>query len=447
MERPNIVEIIWHDLGDWLSCYKDASIPSPSLQSMAEKGVVFENCFGTAPQCSPSRSSIMTGRYPHSNGMMGLAHKGWEYKEEEKDLPHLLTELGYNTYLFGLQHEYNYEDSAKIAQMGYQHADYHTWQSHGVADIACPFFREKAKDQQPFFVSIGYFEVHRNYGTEYDTEILDKIKIPGYLPDMEIVRKDIATFYRAIKRADEATGRILEAIKESGVEEKTLIFFTTDHGPEFPRAKMTLYDPGLRVALLMKYPGVLEAGRRVKELLSNVDIFPTILEAIGVPIPENVQGKSFWPLLVGGDYKPRNEIYAELTWHTLYDPIRSIRTQRYKYIRNFQPGRPILMSGPVAQRYGAEIINKLFSQPRPEEELYDLERDPCERNNLAGKREYQEIQSDLCKRLMTFLEKTEDPLLKGPVPHPGKKGYGCFWVKEGEEFKIKIDEDFREYPI
>ncbi len=451
MERPNIVEIIWHDLGDWLSCYKDDPIPSCSLDAMAEEGVVFDNCFCTAPQCSPSRSSIMTGRYPHSNGMMGLAHRGWGYNKGEKDLPHLLTQVGYCTYLFGHQHEYNYEDEAKMAQMGYQHIYCQTslcqQACHQVAEMACRFFEEEARHSQPFFVSIGFTEVHRNYGTQYDPDILDKITVPGFLPDLEIVRKDIATFYQTIKEADEATSRILKAIKKSGVEENTLVFFTTDHGPEFPRAKMTLYDPGIKVALIMKYPESLKPGRRVKELISNVDIFPTILEAIGIPIPENVQGRSFWSLLLGGEYEPRQQIYAELTWQPLYDPMRAVRTRRYKYIRNFQPGWPILMGGPPAQRYGAEVIEKFYSYPRPEEELYDLEADPWERDNLAGKEEYQEVRAKLRDCLASFLEETDDPLLKGPILHPGRKGYECFWAKKGDKFRLEITRDFEEYPI
>ncbi|MCD6231818.1 sulfatase [Candidatus Aerophobetes bacterium] len=452
MVKLNIVEIIWHDLGDWLSCYKKDPIPSPSLQKMAEEGVVFENHFCTAPQCSPSRSSIMTGRYPHSNGIMGLTHRGWEYNKEEKDLPHLLTEIGYNTYLFGHQHEYNYEDEDKLAQMGYQHSYSSSWRSwpwpcDKIAKMASRFFKEEAPRKQPFFVSIGYGEVHRNYGTKYDPEILNKITIPGFLPNLEIVQKDIATFYENIKRADLATGHILEAIRKSGLEENTLVFFTTDHGPEFPRAKMTLYDPGIKTALIMKYPGRLKPGKRIKQLISNVDIFPTILEAIGIQIPENVQGKSFWPLLLEKEYTPREEIYAELTWHTLYDPMRAIRTTRYKYIYNFQPGYPILMGGPPAQRYGVKMIEKYYGQPRPKEELYDLKNDPWEKNNLAGKNEYKKIKAELCNRLMSFLKETKDPILKGPIPHPGKKGYECFWVKEDEQFKLKITRDFKEYPL
>jgi len=452
MAKPNIVEIIWHDLGDWLSCYKKNPIPSPSLQKMAQEGVVFENYFCTAPQCSPSRSSIMTGRYPHSNGIMGLTHLGWEYNKRERDLPHLLVEIGYNTYLFGHQHEYNYEDDTKLAQMGYQHFYSSSnrewpWFCEEIADMACCFFKKEASYQQPFFVSIGYGEVHRSYGTKYDPHVLNRITVPGFLPDLKIVRKDMATFYENIKRADSATGSILDAIKESDFEENTLVFFATDHGPEFPRAKMTLYDPGIRTALIMKYPGILKAGRRIKQLISNVDMFPTILEAIGVQIPQNVQGRSFWPLLVEKEYIVRQEIYAELTWHTLYDPMRAIRTRRYKYIRNFQPGQPILMGGPPAQRYGVEMIEKHYGRPRPQEELYDLKTDPWEMDNLAGKKKCRKTQAELRHRLMSFLEETKDPLLKGPVPHPGKKGCQCFWVKEGKQFRLKITRDFKEYPI
>jgi len=445
--KPNIVEIIWHDLGDWLSCYKEDPIPSPSLQKMAQEGVVFENHFCTAPQCSPSRASIMTGRYPHSNGIMGLVHRGWKYNKGERDLSHFLGEVGYNTYLFGFQHEYNWSDDVQLARMGYQHLYSKSFRCQEVADMASHFFKEEASYQQPFFASIGCTEVHRNYGTKYDPNILDKIAVPGFLPDLEIVRKDIATFYETIKRADAATGRILEAIREGGLEENTLVFFTTDHGPEFPRAKMTLYDPGIKTALIIKYPGVLKAGSRINHLTGNGDVFPTILEAVGIEVPQKVQGRSFWPLLEGKQYTPREHIYAELTWHTLYDPMRSIRTKRYKYILNFQPGRPILMGGPPAQRYGKQIIENYFAQPRPEEELYDLETDPWEKHNLAGKDKYQKVQVELRQRLMSFLEKTGDPLLRVSVSHPGRKGYECFWVKEKERFNLKITRDFKEYPI
>jgi len=179
--------------------------------------VVFDNCFCTAPQCSPSRSSIMTGRYPHSNGMMGLAHRGWKYNEGEKDLPHLLTEMGYNTYLFGHQHEYNYEDEAEMAKIGYQHAYYHTWDCDEVADMPCRFFREEAKGQQPFFASIGYKEVHRNYGTEYAEELYGVYSLLNNDPDTRtsqgiVLNEQIYTPGRVQQATINIEGELLKSV-------------------------------------------------------------------------------------------------------------------------------------------------------------------------------------------------------------------------------------------
>lgn len=441
-QRPNIVQIIWHDLGDWLSCYGKEEIPSPSLQALTEEGVVFDHHFCSAPQCSPSRGSIMTGRYPHSNGLMGLTHRGWEYHPGERDLPDLLNEAGYQTYLFGVQHEHGTK-----TRLSYKHADTDVRRGHEVANRVYPFFRDAAKDQQPFFVTIGFSDVHRVFGSTYDPALMDRVSVPGYLPDTEVVRKDIATFYENIRMADAAVGRILDALKGSGLEKNTLVFFTTDHGAEFPRAKMTLYDPGIKTTLILRYPGVLQAGCRVEELISNVDMLPTLLDAIGAKIPDTIQGRSFWPLLIGGTYTPREEVYTELTWHAQYDPMRSIRTARYKYIRNFEPGRPILIGGPPAQRYGVDLIEQYYNNPRPEEELYDLSQDPWEKHNLTDASAYQAIKTTLRDRLMPFLQETQDPLLEGPIPHPGRSGYACFWAKEGERFRLNIEEDFHEPPL
>ena len=447
MGRANIVEIIWHDLGDWLSCYGWDLVPSPFLQSMAEQGALFEQHFCTAPQCSPSRASIMTGRYPHSNGMMGLAHRGWAYNSGEKDLAKLLAKSGYHTYLFGQQHEYNCNDTNWKQNTGYQCADTEEMFANKVAPGACRFFAQEAADRQPFFVSIGFADVHRNFGTDCDAGLLDRITVPPYLPDTDAVRKDIAAFCENIRVADEATGLILAAISEAGLDEDTIVVFTTDHGPEFPRAKMTVYDPGIKTALIMKCPGRIEAGTRIRNMTSNVDVLQTLLEAIGMPAPENAQGRSFWPLLTECPCAPRQEVFAELTWHTLYDPMRAVRTERYKYIWNIDPGRPILIGGPYAQRYGLEFIEQHYGQPRPEEELYDLENDPAEMTNLAEDDDYRLVKKELAARLREFLHRTDDPVLAGPVPHPGQPGYECYWTKEGERFKLHLDADFNEHPF
>jgi arylsulfatase A-like enzyme len=180
-----------------------------------------------------------------------------------------------------------------------------------------------------------------------------------------------------------------------------------------------------------------------------VDVLPTLLDAAGVDVPANVQGRSFWPLLTGGAYRPRQEVFVELTWHGgQYDPMRGIRTERWKYIRNFIPGRPILIGGPPAQRYGIDFIEKHYSAWRPEDELYDLGRDPDEKNDLARSPEASKTLADLRARLMQFLDDTADPLLGGDVPQPVYSDYECYWtMRQGAKYRLVIGQDFREYPF
>jgi hypothetical protein len=327
-----------------------------------------------------------------------------------------------------------------------------------IAIEADRFFRGHAEADRPFFVSIGFQEVHRNFGSVYDKKLLDKIQIPGYLPDLEITRKDIASFYENIRIADSAVGRILQAVKDSGFEENTLIYFTTDHGAEFPRAKMTLYDPGIKTSLIMRYPRVIKAGMRVKDLVSHVDIMPTLLDAAGLEIPENVQGRSFWGLFTGETYIPRDEIFAQRTWHGgEYDPMRCIRTERYKYIRNWMPGWPVQM-GAYVRRYGEEVINQFYSDVRPQEELYDLYNDEWEQVNVIDKDEYRDIRRDLSQRLYTFSEEINDPILQGHISRPkgGRVGYNCLWGKfptrepETEDYRMSIvllDDEYGDGPL
>ena len=444
--RPNIVELIWHDLGDWLSCCGRPDVPSPNLQRLADEGVVFANNFCTAPQCSPSRASIKTGRYPQSNGMMGLTHRGWSYSAGERDLPELLRDAGYRTFLFGHQHE-----RSAVEDLTY---DEHWLESTRALDVAprvVEFLRSRAAECSPFFASIGFTDVHRNFGTRYDPAMPDELTVPGFLPDVPMVRRDMATFYECIRRSDEGVGMVLDALREAGLEEGTLVYFTTDHGPEFPRAKMTLYDPGLRTAFI-------EPGTRVDDLVSNVDLLPSLLEAISVAVPENVQGRSFWPRLTGGEYAPRDAIFGEMTWHGgEYDPMRCIRTGRHKYIRNFIPGWPPQMGGGYTQRYGEDFIQEHYGMPRPAEELYDLEADRWELDDLAGRPECEAVRASLASRIEVWMKEAGDPLLDGhvPCPAPEKAGYACLWgrfptrdpVNQETELRIVRLKEFGEEPI
>jgi N-sulfoglucosamine sulfohydrolase len=218
---------------------------------------------------------------------------------------------------------------------------------------------------------------------------------------------------------DAAVGRILTALEALRLEQNTWVIFTADHGIAMPRAKGTLYDPGIEIALLMRWPeAILTGGDAVTELLSNVDVVPTMLEGLGLPLPDNLQGRSFWPLLAGGDYVPRTEIFAEKTFHTYYEPMRCIRTDAHKYIVNFEVSTAVDVPADVRQAPTYPLMSKELDRVRDHVELYDLREDPLERSNLAGRAEVAEPEESLRRRLLEWMRETQDPLLDGPVASP-----------------------------
>jgi arylsulfatase A-like enzyme len=217
---------------------------------------------------------------------------------------------------------------------------------------------------------------------------------------------------------DAAVGKILAALEAAGLRENTMVIFTTDHGSPFPRAKATLYDAGINTALLMRWPARgLSGGRAYGELLSNVDLFPTVLEACGVETPARIQGRSFLPLLRGGDYRPRDLVFAEKNT-TATDVKRCVRTVRHKYIRNCHPGPKLMLSTDAEISLTRRDMGNEHLSPRPEVELYDLNNDPTERKNLAGRPEFAEVEKDLAFRLRAIQEETADPVLAGPLVRP-----------------------------
>jgi arylsulfatase A-like enzyme len=215
---------------------------------------------------------------------------------------------------------------------------------------------------------------------------------------------------------DDWVGRILDALDRSGLAGDTLFIFTTDHGAAFPRAKSTLYDPGIGTALVMRFPedaGV-EPGRR-DELLSNIDLVPTLLEMVGAPVPDEIQGRSFRPLLTGGGYEPRKEVFSEKSFHDVYDPMRSIRTRRFKYIRSFAEIKNLPLPTDIERSIASNELRADALLPRPPEELYDLPNDPAEERNLAGDPAHKLVKDELAGRLEEWMKATDD-FLPGPEP-------------------------------
>lgn len=455
--KPHVVEIVFHDLGQTLGCYGKNSRPTPNIDGIAGDGVQLDRMFCTAPQCSPSRSSIMTGRYPHANGMLGLAHLGWSYHPGERTMASLLGDYGYRTVLLGHQHESGLRDRTELARaLGYHevaevpsphYADY-------ITDSVCTYLENRVDSSIPHFLSIGFFDVHRpNYGTP-TREHIDSLTLPAYVRDTPDSRRDYAQLELMAEEADGYVGRILDSLRRVLPKEDTILFLTTDHGPELNRAKMTLYDPGLLVATLFSGPGHLASGRRLSGMYSNIDILPTILDLVGAGIPENLHGRSFAedlrPAAEAGHAAPvrpgepaaggRDAIVAEKTSHTYVDPMRCIRTATHKYIRNYRPDMPMQLSAQHAVRLGIERIEKEYGHPRPAEELYDLESDPGERVNLAGEPSYRGIQNELSDRLSAVLAATNDPVYHGrDLDLPERVNQRRQWRYDGETERFRLE--------
>lgn len=433
VSQPNIVLIHCHDLGRYLGCY-GAGVDTPAIDSLANAGALFTEHFGTAPQCSPSRGSLMTGRYPHVNGLIGLAHGEWGLNPDERILPHYLQDVGYETHLFGLQHiaqdtdrlRYDHIHSEGNLYPGVSPAVHETNRARTVASVFSSFLEREAYDS-PFFASVGFFEVHRaeedngRFGFDagnYDTDDPDQIRPLSYLPDRRGIRNDLAEMHGMVYAIDDAVGEIITALEETGLEEETLVLFTTEHGIAFPRAKGSCYDAGIEAALILRYPGVADGGKSYDELISNVDVLPTILDVVGIDVPDNLDGRSFLSLLTDGDdeYEERDRVFAEMTWHDMYNPVRMIRTERYKYIRNFWHLPKVYLSADVfASEAGREVREKYGVPTRPYEELYDLREAPPEDENVVHEPRYQEIRTDHSRQLREWMEATDDPLLDGPV--------------------------------
>ena len=429
--RPNIVVLVCHDLGRHVGCYGIDEVNTPRIDQFAQEGVRFSNAFCTAPQCSPSRASLFTGRYPHNNGVMGLTHGAFAFDlyHDERHMASLLREAGYRTAIAGVQHE-----THRLNDMGWEQIR-RGGDCNGVADSAAAYFAERASESEPFFLQLGFFEPHRafyDYGCAPDTS--RGVHIPPYLENEPTAREDFAYFQGSINKLDGAFGRILDALDAHGMRDNTIVLFTTDHGIPFPRAKCSVYDPGLAIAQIMRWPsGGWRGGRTVDGLTNNVDILPTCLEAAHVSTPSNVQGRSLGALLRGESTDELHEaIFGEMTYHDYTDPRRCIRTRRYKLIANFTTA-PFFMD--PSQQWRPKTLTVQPTDPtrayHPPIELYDLEADPLEMENLAQSDAHASVRRDLLQRLHNWLRQTHDPILQG-IPTPPMHQWAMQALEDGE---------------
>lgn len=418
MDRPNVILFTAHDLGDFLGTYGHP-MATPHLRRFAREGVVFENHFSQGTVCSPSRGSIVTGCYPHTHGLMGLVHRGWALDTVRcPPLPVLLRTMGYDTLLFGFQHEH-YDWTAlgyreRLAAQGH-HADQ-------VVDELSRWLRGRGsgRGRDPFFIGAGTSETHRLgmnpsgfKDGRYAPVRPEEVAVPPWMPDIPEIRGDLADFYGCVGFLDRQFGRLLDVLDETGLAAETIVVFTTDHGASFLHGKASAYDGGVKVALQMRAPGLLPAGGRVRALTAHVDLLPTLFGLLGLPVPAHVQGRSFLDQARGGE-GGRKHVFGEKNYTNYYDPTRWVRTDRHKYIRKGLRTNVFDFVIPELELQRADFrslrpVWDFYSPRRCTEELYDLLDDPGERRNRIDDPALGPALADLRGALDRHMEDTDDP--------------------------------------
>jgi N-sulfoglucosamine sulfohydrolase len=408
----NVLYLHSHDTGRYIQPYGHP-VPTPNLQRLADQGVLFRRAFATAATCSGSRAALITGQYPHRNGMMGLAHRGFRLHDYGHHVVHTLRRAGYHSELIGEQHV-----SEDPGVLGYDRV--HDITSNHVATVA-PLAVERLGSglPEPFFMSVGFFETHRSFFEPSTVRDALYSMPPVNLPDTPAIRRDMAAFKASARRLDQGVGAVLEALDTSGLGARTLVICTTDHGLPFPGAKATLYDRGLGVLLMLRGPGGFWGGRVVDVPVSQLDLFPTVCDLAGIDGPDWLDGSSLLPLVRGDVASLHDELFAEITYHAAYEPQRAIRTDRFKYIRRFEDrDRPVLPNvddGPTKD----ELLAMGWQEWDTErEQLYHLEFDPNEMRNLIDDPRWAGVAADLRARLERWMRDSGDPLYDGPVPLP-----------------------------
>jgi len=387
----------------------------PNVQALADQGVLFRQAYCAAPTCSASRACLLTGRYGHSNGMLGLAHRGFSLRDYHHHIVHTLRGAGYRSILIGEQHIAKEPDVIgfdEVLKIDTTHVD--TVAPRAIEVLHRPHDR-------PLFLSVGFFETHREFLGPGSLRDVKYSKPPANLPDAPEIRADLAAFKASARSLDHGVGMVLNALDDSGLADNTLIIFTTDHGMPFPGAKATLYDRGLGVMLILRGPEPFNGGHVNDALVSHVDLFPTICDYLEIDRPSFLQGVSVLPILRGESVSVREEIYAGSTWHAAYEPQRAIRTTRYKYIRRWgDRTKPVLPNTDDGPSKDLLLRHGWAEREIPHEQLFDLIFDPNEANNLVADPDHAPILEDLRARLHSWMQDTHDPLLAGHVdPPPG----------------------------
>ena len=426
MTRPNIIFMHSHNTGQSVQPYGHA-VPTPNLQRLAAEGVLFRRAYASAPTCSPSRASFLSGMAPHSCGMVGLAHRGFSMHDYSQHIVQVLKRHGYYTALSGVEHT-----APDLRAVGYDailsglDTNYPTnANQRDIGDAAAEFLHNAPNE--PFFLSIGLNETHRPF-PKADPQLSPaedaRYTLPlAPFPDTPETRADAADFKAAARVMDASFGKVLDALEQTGLAARTLLFCFSDHGLQFPQHMCNLTDRGMAVYLIIRGPdrpkgeanGFL-GGRVVDEMVSLIDLAPTAYQAASIEVPNFVQGKALQPLLSNGASaaEPLHDaVFAEVNYHAAYEPMRCVRTERFKYIRRYD-GREKLVLPNVDDTPSKEFLlqHGWENQPREQEMLYDLLFDPLESNNLIDNTEWRNTAAQMRERLDQWMAETDDPIVE-----------------------------------
>ena len=414
MDRPNILYLHSHDTGRYIQPYGHA-VATPCLQRLAEEGVLFRQNFCVTPTCSPSRAALLTGCYPHENGMTGLAHRGYSLNDYRQHIIHTLRREGYVSVLAGVQHI----ASATAEEEAWQIIGYDTCLKGDQYEQRVASYLERPP-KSPFFLSVGFHETHREFPAVQDSaENPNYCLPPSPLPDTPETREDMARYKASARELDRKMGIVLDALDRSGLADNTLVICTTDHGIAFPRMKCNLHDSGIGTMLIMRGPGGFAAGRVIDCMTSHLDIFPTVCDLLQIEPPSWLRGKSLMPLVRKEATRLHDELFFEINDHAAFEAVRAVRTERWKYIRRFDKQRtPVLLNCDDGESKSLWLDHNWKDQPVPEESLFDLVFDPNETNNLVEDAARQDILETMRERLRRWMKTWSDPLLNDDIRQP-----------------------------
>ncbi|MDQ6758629.1 MAG: sulfatase [Acidobacteriota bacterium] len=423
---PNILFILSDDHSyPYLGIYGATWMSTPNLDQFAREGMLFERAFTAAPQCVPSRTALMTGRSPVAARMGRFSSP---LPPDIITAPEVLRTKNYYTGVCG---RYFHLDGVVAAspttEQVYERHQMRTWKnrvdfmnisSQGPTPKLFDEFLGKVPEGRPWFFWINYNDPHHPWDRDAGHVDPEKVGIPPHLPDLPGVRDDLARYCGEIERADRSFGEAMAVLRKHGQEANTLVIFMGDNGMAFPHGKGSLYDPGMNVPLMARWPGHVKPGV-TRTLISGEDLAATFMDAGGAAIPKGVSGRSFYPLLTGGTYQAREYVFGARLHHgnasfgpktraDTFDLSRCVRNNRWKLIYNVTPemeywpvdsgqdaGWQEIVAAHKAGALKPEHERAYFQRPRPALELYDVQSDPGELTNLAGKAEYKDIEQTL----------------------------------------------------